>query len=266
MKKIITLILVLTMLLGASLSLTSCADKDDNTLVCGVTIIPGLNEQDADGNWIGFESEFAMAVGEIIGMEVEFKKIDWKQKYNELKSGSIDCIWNGFTANSSDDGVKRSDLVDFSYGYMFNRQCIVVKKSDLSVYKTEADLSGKKAAVEAGSAGEDYAVTVTSEDKITKRPTQMDAFTFLKSGVVDFLVVDIVLANNLCGKGNYSDLAIVSDIQLDSEIYAVGFKKGSDLTAKVNAAIKELEENGKLMEIATKYGFESVINVTEEIE
>ena len=264
MKKILLLILTFSLILG---SLTGCKKgNDDDTLVCGVTVIPGLNEQDENGNWIGFESEFAIEVGKILGMKVEFKKIDWKQKYNELNSGSIDCVWNGFTANSYDDGMKRSDLCDFSYGYMLNQQCIVVKKSDLANYTSVADLSGKKAAVEAGSAGASYATTVTSEDKITKRSTQIDTFTFLKSGAVDFLVVDIVLANNLCGTGNYSDLAIVPSIQLDSEIYAVGFKNGSDLTAKVNEAIETLFENGKLMEIATKYGFENVLQLTKEID
>ncbi|MBR5447072.1 MAG: transporter substrate-binding domain-containing protein, partial [Clostridia bacterium] len=77
---------------------------------------------------------------------------------------------------------------------------------------------------------------------------------------------DILLAKNICGNGDYEDLAIVESIELESEIYAVGFKKGSDLTAKVNDAIKQLDENGKLMEIATKYGFENVLKVQEVIE
>ena len=119
MKKIIAIILALVMVMGATFALSSCQSKEDNTLVCGVTIIPGLNEKDENGNWTGFESEFAMAVGEIIGMDVEFKQIDWENKYFELESGKIDCIWNGFTANAAEsDGQQRSSLVDFSYGYM----------------------------------------------------------------------------------------------------------------------------------------------------
>ena len=262
MKKTIALILALVM---CAIGFASCA-KSDDVLTCGVTIIPNLNEQDADGNWIGFESEFAMEVGKILGMEVKFQVIDWAQKYNELNSGAIDCVWNGFTANSSDDGVKRSDLVDFSYGYMLNQQCIVVKASDVANYANADALKGKKACVEGGSAGEAYAKTVTDADKIVKATAQINAFTELKSGAVDFIVVDILLAQNLCGKGDYADLAIVDAIKLESEIYAIGFKKGSDLTAKVNAAIKELEQNGKLMDIAKKYGFENVLKVSETIE
>lgn len=263
MKKILSLVLALTMLVGATFALASCNGGD--TLVCGVTIFENMNEKDKDGNWTGFESEFAIEVGKILGMKVKFQEIIWENKYEELNSGAIDCIWNGFTANSSDNGIKRSELVDFSYGYMLNQQCVVVKTQDLANYTSAADLAGKTACVEGGSAGQAYAETVTNEE-IHKATSQLNAFTELKSGAVNFIVVDIVLANNLCGKGDFANLSIVEDIELESEIYAIGFKKGSGLTEKVNAAIKELEENGKLLEIATKYGFENVLQVTEEIE
>ena len=262
MKKILCLTLALIMCLFA---LASCK-KEDNTLVCGVTIFEDMNEKDENGNWTGFESEFAMEVGKILGMEVEFQEIVWEQKYNELNSGAIDCIWNGFTANSSDNGVKRSELVDFSYCYMLNQQCIVVKSSNLSQYTDEASLAGKKACAEGGSAGESYAKTATDADKVVTATSQINAFPEVKSGAVDFIVVDIVLAQNLCGKGDYTDLAIVDAIELESEIYAVGFKKGSELTAKVNEAIKELEKNGKLAELAKKYGFENLLQITENID
>ena len=264
MKKLLSFVLVLVMMLGCIASFTSCADQE--TLVCGVTIFEKMNEKDADGNWTGFESEFAIEVGKILGMEVKFQEIIWEQKYNELNSGAIDCIWNGFTANAYDNGVKRSELVDFSYGYMLNQQCIVVKKDNLASYVDEASLAGKKACVEGGSAGASYAEEVTDKDKIVKASAQINAFTEVKSGAVDFIVVDILLAQNICGKGDYTDLAIVNAIELESEIYAIGFKKGSDLTAKVNDAIKQLEENGTLMNLAKKYGFENVLKITETIE
>lgn len=263
MKKLLSIFLAALML---ACCFVSCGKKEDNTLVCGVTIFENMNEQDENGNWTGFESDFAVEVGKILGMDVSFQIIDWSQKYNELNSGAIDCIWNGFTANSSDNGVKRSDLVDFSYGYMLNQQCVVVKKDNVANFTTEAALAGKTACVEGGSAGAAYAESVTDADKIFATTAQINAFTEVKSGAVDFAVVDIILAQNLCGNGDYADLAIAEDIKLASEIYAIGFKKGSDLTAKVNDAIKQLEENGKLMELATKYGFENVLKVSEVIE
>ena len=266
MKKFIAMILAVLMMAACLAACQPSNQAEKKTLTCGVTVFENMNEQDADGNWIGFESEFAIEVGKILGMDVKFQVIDWSQKYNEVNSGAIDCIWNGFTANSSDNGVKRSELVDFSYGYMLNQQCIVVKAERVAEFADEAALSGKTACVEGGSAGEAYATTVTDADKVAKATAQINAFPEVKSGAVDFAVVDILLAKNICGQGDYADLAIVEAIELESEIYAIGFKKGSDLTAKVNDAIKQLEANGKLAEIAKKYVFENVLKVSETIE
>ena len=265
MKKIISLVLVLLMAVCTMLAFTGCSEGE--TLVCGVTILPKMNEQDADGNWTGFETEFAQEVGKILGMKVKFQVIDWGQKYNELNSGKIDCIWNGFTRNSSDEingeVFDRADLVDFSYSYMLNQQCVVVKADRLSEFANAEALAGKTAAVETGSAGATYAKSVVcNEDLISDFPAQISTFNEIKSGRSDFAVVDILLAKNVCGQGDFTDLAIVESIKLESEVYAIGFKKGSDLTEKVNAAIRQLNENGKLLEIAQKYGLENSLQVT----
>ncbi len=265
MKKILSILLVLIMTVSV-IGLVSC--KDDNTLTCGVTIFENMNELDENGEWTGFETEFAQAVGEIIGMDVEFQEIEWSQKYTELASGNIDCIWNGFTANSKDDdGKARSEKVDFSYGYMLNQQCVVINKADADLYKTEADLAGKTAGVEGGSAGESYAASVIGEDgELLEYAAQNNAFMELAADKIDFAVVDILLAKSKCGQGDFEDLMIVEDIELSSEIYAVGFEKGSELTAKVNDAIEQLFEDGTVQKLAEKYGFENVIQLTKEIK
>lgn len=262
MKKIIALVLSAALTACCLFAFASCGEKEDNVLTCGVTIFENMNEQDDKGNWTGFECDFARAVGELIGMDVEFQIIDWGQKYNELKSGKIDCIWNGYTANGNDNGVARKDLVDLSYTYMLNQQCVVVKRSNLDSINSKEDLAGKTAAVESGSAGAGYAADIVGENgKLVEFPAQISTFLEVNSGKSDFAVVDIVLARNICGKGDYTDLVIVDSIEFEAEYYAVGFKKGSELTAKVNEAIKTLNENGKLLEIAKQYGLENSLNV-----
>ena len=270
MKKTLAIILSLLML-ATCVAFAGCAKKDNaaekDTLVCGVTIFENMNELDENGEWTGFETEFAQAVAAKIGMEVSFQEIDWTQKYNELASGNIDCIWNGFTANSSEkDGTPRNELVDFTYGYMLNQQCVVIKADNAEAIKSEADLAGKTAGVEGGSAGEAYAAGIIGDGKIETYPAQVKSFLEVKTGAVDFAVVDIVLAQNICGNGDYADLMIVEDIVLDSEIYAVGFEKGSELTAKVNTAIEELFADGTIAALAEKYDFENVVTLTKEIK
>ena len=266
MKKIISLILVLVLGVFSVFGLSSCGNPNpEDTLVCGVTIVKNLNEKNADGTWTGFDTEFATEVAKLLGMKVKFVEITWEQKYNEVNSGAIDAIWNGFTANSADNGIDRSELVDFSYGYMLNQQCIVVKAENLEQFTSLDSLKNKTATAETGSAGQSFAEGIEGVT-VTSVPTQQNTFMEVKSGAVQFAVVDIILAQNICGQGDYSDLVIVEDIELESEIYAVGFKKGSELTEKVNQAIKTLEENGKLEELAVKYGFENVVRVMETIE
>ncbi len=268
MKKFLAILLASLMCVAmfAACSEEKSDDKKNDTLVCGVTIFENMNEKDENGEWTGFETEFAQEVGKILGMEVEFQEIDWTQKYNELSSGAIDCIWNGFTANSTDNGTKRSDLVDFTYGYMLNQQCIVISSKNADTIKTVEDLNGKTVGVEGGSAGESYAAEIIGDGEMQKYPAQNKAFMEVKTGAVDFAVMDIVLAQNICGKGDFADLMIVEDIVLASEIYAVGFEKGSELTPKVNEAIKTLFENGKMAELAEKYGFENTVKLVENID
>ena len=264
MKKTLALLLAVLMLFGTVMAFTSCGGNDDDTLVVGYTVYAPMNFWDKDGDlepdlegqgeFVGFDTELAKLVGEKLGMEVEFKKIEWSQKYIELNSGNIDCIWNGFTSNSKDDdGIERKDKVDFTYAYLDNAQCVIVKKDKVAEFTTTASLQGKKAAAESGSAGESYAKSVTDADKVVGKGSQMDTFIDLKSGAVDFIVVDALLAETIVGKGDYADLAIASAIEIDAEVYSIGCRKGSDLDDKINEALVELLNEGKIEALATKY-------------
>ncbi len=248
----------LTALLLAALLLVTCfagCKKEEPTIVVGYTIYAPMNYLDENGQLIGYDTDLAKAVFENLGYKVIFQEIDWDSKDTDLESGTIDCIWNGFTCNTADDdGVLRSQKVDFSYNYMENRQVIVAKK-DAGI-TSAADLSGKMAAVESGSAGETYA---TSFDGVTTKGAgkQTDCLLEVNSGAADFAVLDAQLAKSYVGKGDYASLIIVDGLSSDVEFYAVGFKKGSDLTAKVNEQLEKLAADGTIAKLAEKYGVSS---------
>ena len=208
---------------------------------------------DESGDLIGFDTELAKLVAEKLGVQVEFQVIDWGNKYAELQSGAIDCIWNGFTSNSKDsDGVERKDKVDFSHAYLDNKQCVIVKTSRLGEFTSAAALSGKKAGAETGSAGESYAKSAGATIEAAKS-SQLAVFSDLNSGAVDFIVVDKLLADEIVGKGNYADLSVVTAIDIDPEVYSIGCRKGSDFDEKINEALVALLNEGKIEELATKY-------------
>ncbi|MDR2908862.1 MAG: transporter substrate-binding domain-containing protein [Oscillospiraceae bacterium] len=264
MKRIISLALTGVLLIGMVVSLASCSGgSGDSKLVCGITAYEPMNYRDGSGNWTGFDTEFAALVAQELGMKVEYQEIEWGSKYSELEAGTINCIWNGFTANTveTDTGKSRSEYVDFSYSYMLNQQCVVIKAERAGEFASAESLAGKTAAAEKGSAGETFAVEAVGEaGAVVDSAAQVNTFIEVKSGAVDFAVVDILLAKELAGSGDYSDLAIAG-IELPSEVYAVGFKKGSDLTEKVNGAMKTLSDNGKLAELAEKYGLENSLQL-----
>ena len=102
-------------------------------LVIGYTDYKPMNYVDENGKLVGFDTEFAEAVCMKLGYTPKFQIIDWNNKYMELSGGTVDCVWNGFTFNcADDDGVQRADKVDFSYAYMNNEQCVVVKADKLA--------------------------------------------------------------------------------------------------------------------------------------
>lgn len=229
---------------------TNAASK--GIIVVGYTIYEPMNYEDENGNLIGFDTELARAVFTNMGYDVMFQLIDWSAKYTDLDSGSIQCVWNGFTCNcADDDGIMRAEKIDFSYNYMENRQVIVAKAN--AGYASAEDLAGRVAGVETGSAGETYAGSFDGV-MITGFDYQTTALMEVKAGNVDFAVLDAQLAKSYVGKGDYADLTIIEGLSSEVEYYAIGFKKGSDLTAQVNAQLEALAADGTIAALAEKYG------------
>lgn len=270
MKKTLSIVLAVLMALGCIFMLASCkpgdtntnetttaeADTNENTdaktVVVGYTIYEPMNYFDENNKLIGFDTELAEKVFGNLGYTVIFQEIEWSAKYTDLNSGTIDCVWNGFTANTADDdGVLRSEKVDFSYNYMENRQVIVVKAD--SGIATAEDLKGKFGVAESGSAGEEYAGSFEGAT-VKGFIKQTECLTEILSGTADFAAVDAQLAKAYVGKGDYADLKVVDALSSDVEFYAIGFKKGSELTANVNAQLEALAADGTIAALAEKYG------------
>ena len=263
MKRFLTITLAFVLALTMVVGLASCnADKTDwqkieekGYFVCGITVYAPMNYFDEDGNLTGFDTEFAQAVAAELGLEAKFQVISWPNKYMELNSGAIDLIWNGFTFGMESDGVSRTEYVDFTYSYLENRQCLVTKADRLDELNSVEALAGLKAVAEGGSSGEGVAIEFAGDEaNVTTFTSQASALMELIAGNADFAVIDYQMAKAMVGNGDYKELAINDAVELEGEVYAVGARKGSDLTAKINEAIKALSANGKLAELADKYG------------
>ena len=242
----------------AAVSVFSLASCNKQTITVGYTDYAPMNYTDENGELVGFDTELAKEIFADLGYEVRFKLIEWTNKYTEVDSGTIDCIWNGFTANcADDDGIQRADKVDFSYYYMTNAQCILRLDSTADV-DDKADFAGSAVAYEDGSAAEGFVADITGAN-LKPVTSQMDAVREVKAGTAQYAVVDLLLAKSVAGKGDFATLTINQGIEIAAEYYAIGFKKGSELTAKVNEKLVEYAEEGKLATLAEKYGLSNQV-------
>ena len=219
---------------------------EKGVLVVGITDFAPMDYKDDSGKWIGFDAEMAEAFGESLGVAVEFVEIDWDNKILELDGKTIDCVWNGMTLT---DEVKAA--MECSNAYCNNAQVVIVPADVADDYQTIESLEGLAFAVEAGSAGE-AEVTALGLD-CTPVKAQSDALMEVAAGTSDAAVIDSLMAAAMVGEGTgYADLTYT--VGLNSEEYGVGFRKGSDLVAELNAYFVEAYAAGTMQECADTYG------------
>ena len=236
---------------GADDDLTYIQDKGE--LIIGVTQYEPMNYLNENGEWAGFDTEFAQAACKKLGVTAVFQEIDWDNKILELDSKSIDCVWNGMTLT---DEVLNA--MTCSQPYISNAQVIVMKADEIENYNTVASLSGLSFAAEAGSAGEAALQENELTSAYTAVSTQVDALLEVASGSSDACVIDITMAAAMTGEGtSYADLTY--GLELTREEYGIGFRKDSAAAAAVDDIIDQLIEDGTLQALGDKYGLSGAL-------
>lgn len=203
-----------------------------------------------NGEYTGFDLELAKEVANRLGLEFVPQPIAWDSKDMELNSGTIDCIWNGFTING------REDAYTWSEPYMDNSQVFVVSAE--SGIKTLADLAGKVVEVQADSSAEaalkDNQELAGSFGTLQTTPDYNTAFMDLEMGAVDAIAMDVIVAGYQLEQREDGDAYVILDETLASEEYGVGFKKGNEeLRDKVQATLEEMAADGTMAEISDKW-------------
>ena len=271
-KRLVTAILMMALLLGPIVSMQTPAraadGEDDNTFIVGFDAeFPPYGYKDDNGEYVGFDLDLAQEVCDRNGWTLKKQPIEWNSKDMELNSGSISCIWNGFTMNG------REDDYTWTKPYVDNSQVVVVRK-DSGITQLN-DLSGKVVAVQADSSalaaltGEDAseenkALCATFKD-LQQVGDYNSAFMNLESGAVNAICMDIGVANyEIESRG---DKFMMLEDRLSSEEYGIGFKKGNtELRDKVQATLLDMLADGTFDEIAKKWGLEESICLTADDE
>ena len=265
MARLLAWMLMAALLIGPlATRVVKAADNEENgdtVFVVGFDAeFPPYGYKDDNGEYVGFDLDLAQEVCNRNGWTLKKQPIEWNSKDMELNSGSIDCIWNGFTMNG------RESEYTWTTPYVDNSQVVIVRRD--SGIQTLADLAGKVVAVQADSSalaaltGED-----ASEENVTLAESFADlqqvgdynsAFMNLDSGAVDAVCMDIGVANyEIKSRG---DKFVMLDERLSSEKYAVGFKLGNtELRDQVQATLLEMLADGTFEQIAAEWGLEDSI-------
>ena len=207
-----------------------------------------------DGSYTGFDLDLAQMVCDMEGWDFKADAIDWEAKDALLGSGSINCIWNGFSIEG-----READYA-FTDPYMKNGQVVVVKAG--SDIKSLADLKGKIVLTQKGSA----ALDVLNDDKKDLTATFKElqtigdynnAFMQLESGAVDAVACDLsIAAYQLAAK---PDAFTQLSEALSEENYGVGFAKDdTETAAKVTEDLKKLNEQGEIEKLCEKYSDQGI--------
>ncbi len=227
--------------------------NDNDTFIVGFDAeFPPYGYQDDDGNYTGFDLDLAKEVCERNNWTFKAQPIDWDAKDAELESGSIDCIWNGFTI----DGRENDYL--WSNPYFDNKQIFVVKSG--SGINSISDLAGKTVETQKDSSAlaalegdnKTIASTFATLNQVADYNT---AFMDLESGACDAVAMDIGVAEYDISKKNDTNAYSILEEAITTEKYGIGFKKGNDaLKDQVQATLDEMFKDGTVLEIAQKYG------------
>ena len=226
--------------------------QDKGKLVVGITNFEPMDYPDGNGGWIGFDADMAKAFAESLGVDVEFVEIVWDNKVMELNDKGIDCVWNGMTLT---DAVKNA--MSTSNAYCLNAQVVVLKSDIADQYQDVESIKSLNFVVEGGSAGAEELEALGID--YLPADSQADALMEVSAGTSDACVIDLLMAGAMIGEGtSYPNLTYT--VSLNSEEYGVGFRKGSDLTQKLNEFFAAAYADGTMQELATLYGVqESVI-------
>ena len=238
--------------LGGNNASGNATANDENTFIVGFDAeFPPYGYKDDSGNYVGFDLDLAKEVCERNNWTFKAQPIDWDAKDAELDSGSIDCIWNGFTINGRENDYTWSDA------YIDNKQVVVVK-SNAGIDSLD-DLKGKTVETQKDSSAlaalqGDNKTLADTFATLTEVADYNTAFMDLESGACDAVAIDIGVAQyQVSSKDNSGDFKILNDT-ISSEQYGIGFKKGNDaLKDQVQKTLDEMFKDGTVVKIAQNY-------------
>ena len=259
-KGIITVLAILIIVLGICFMNKDVNENRENTLVVGLDdSFPPMGFRNENNEIVGFDIDLAKAVSEELGMEVKFQPISWASKEQELNSGNIDCIWNGFAYNE-----ERAATMTLSDPYIKGENYFILKNGSKVI--SQDDLKGMKIGVQTGSIqAQDIEKSEFGKNvEIIQYGENLTAFMDLETEGIDALFCSNIIGNYLITSKNKDYKTVPSENITVSNGSVIAFKQGNvELKDTVQNALIKLNEEGKLDEISNKWFGKDMIIINE---
>jgi polar amino acid transport system substrate-binding protein len=233
---------------GGDQSLANILNK--KKLVLGLDdSFPPMGFRNESNEIVGYDIDLAKEVAKRLGVELVTQPIDWNAKEQELNTGEIDCIWNGFTITE-----ERKQALTLTPPYLKNAQVIVVKSN--SPINRLADLKGKTAGLQAGSSSvealDDAAELKAGLKEVIEYKDYLTALMDLDVGGADAIIIDLVVANDNINRSGKPFRIL--DETLGAEEFGIGFRKSDvALADKVWETLLAMAKDGTVAQIAEKW-------------
>lgn len=235
---------------------SSSSASDDNPIADGTmtvavddTYLP-MEFRDDQNNLVGFDIDFANALGKELGVNVEFTTVAWDGIFNGLNSSQYDAI-----ISSTSITPERQQGFNQTNPYIANG-IVIVSRKDATPMTSFEGLAGKTVGVQIETSA-DIAAKKLKETKgtnveIKEFDGMLDAFSALKGKQIDNVMTDVGVAEYYAAID--PETFVVTSDTLSNEPIGITVRKGEDtFTKKLNEAIKKLQDNGTMTEISMKW-------------
>ena len=248
MKKVLSMVLAVMMLLAAVCCFAGCGEEEKGVLKMATNAYFPPYEFYEGETIVGIDAEIAQAIADKLGMKLVIEDMAFDSILTAVQNGSCDFGMAGMTITP--DRLKE---VNFTTSYAKGVQSVIVKEDSpiTSVDDLGAEGATYKVGVQLGTTGDVYATDDFGEDRVTQYTTGNEAVSALLKGDVDCVIIDnqpakAYVANN---KGT----KILSTSYADEDYAICVSKKNADLLEKLNKAIDELIADGTIEKIVNNY-------------
>ena len=259
-----SLALCLASLIAVALALTGCGTasssgsaqnsnyklvEDGKLTVASDLATPPFEYVDDAGNDQGFTVELMDMIAQEMGLKLNYLPA---QKFDNIIPMAKQAVKTDVSACNITINDARKKEVDFTDPYMDSNQGVAVAKNSGYANTDSLNAAGVKIAVQSGTTSEEWAQENLPRATTVNFDDWTAAFTAVMSGQCQAVVCDLPVEQWMV-KSSFTDMEIIKEVPTGEQFGIAVSKDNPELTAAINAALKQIRADGRYDELYEKY-------------